>query len=132
MPPVEQKISSLAGRLAPADILINLSQLLDQYYSIQPDPSNPLQKVSFGTSGHRGSAANGTFNEDHILAISQAVAECRANQGINGPLYMGRGVDLFVTVNIIIRLFFSKWNYILWQFNFFDIRLCQNIPTVIK
>ena len=43
-----------------------------------------------------------------------------------------RGVDLFVTVNIIIRLFFSKWNYILWQFNFFDIRLCQNIPTVIK
>ena len=90
MPPVEQKISSLAGRLAPADILINLSQLLDQYYSIQPDPSNPLQKVSFGTSGHRGSAANGTFNEDHILAISQAVSEYRANQGINGPLYMGR------------------------------------------
>jgi phosphoglucomutase len=90
MPPVEQKISPLAGKLAPPDILINLSELLDQYYSIHPDAANPLQKVSFGTSGHRGSAANGTFNEDHILAISQAVSEYRANQGINGPLYIGR------------------------------------------
>jgi phosphoglucomutase len=90
MPPVEQKISPLAGKLAPPDILINLSELLDQYYSIHPDAANPLQKVSFGTSGHRGSAANGTFNEDHILAISQAVSEYRANQGINGPLFIGR------------------------------------------
>jgi phosphoglucomutase len=90
MPQVEQTISPLAGKLAPSDILINFSQLLEQYYSIHPDAANPLQKVSFGTSGHRGSAANGTFNEDHILAISQAVAEYRANQGINGPLYMGR------------------------------------------
>ena len=49
-----------------------------------------------------------------------------------GMAWLTGGVDLFVTVNIIIRLFFSKWNYILWQFNFFDIRLCQNIPTVIK
>jgi phosphoglucomutase len=64
--------------------------LLEQYYSIYPDPNNPLQKVSFGTSGHRGSAANGTFNEDHILAVSQAVAEYRASQSINGPLYLGR------------------------------------------
>jgi phosphoglucomutase len=87
---LEQKISPLAGKPAPPDILINVSQLLEQYYSVRPDPTNPLQKVSFGTSGHRGSAANGTFNEEHILAISQAVAEYRASQGINGPLYLGR------------------------------------------
>jgi phosphoglucomutase len=73
-----------------ATIRLNFSQLLEQYYSIHPDPANPSQKVTFGTSGHRGSSANGTFNEDHILAISQAVAEYRANHGINGPLYMGR------------------------------------------
>jgi phosphoglucomutase len=90
MAQVAQKISPLAGKPAPPDILINVSQLLEQYYSIHPDPANPLQKVSFGTSGHRGSAAKGTFNEDHILAISQAVAEYRASQGINGFLYMGR------------------------------------------
>lgn len=89
MPQVEQKISPLAGKLAPPNILIDVAQLLDQYYSIHPDPNNPIQKVSFGTSGHRGSAANGTFNEDHILAVSQAVAEYRATQGINGPLYLG-------------------------------------------
>ncbi|NJO77410.1 MAG: phosphoglucomutase (alpha-D-glucose-1,6-bisphosphate-dependent) [Cyanobacteria bacterium RM1_2_2] len=63
--------------------------MLDQYYTIQPDPANPVQKVSFGTSGHRGSAALGTFNETHILAVSQAVAEYRKSQGIDGPLYMG-------------------------------------------
>jgi phosphoglucomutase len=90
MAQVEQKISPLAGKPAPPNILINVSQLLEQYYSIHPDPTNPLQKVSFGTSGHRGSAADGTFNEDHILAVSQAVAEYRASQGINGPLYLGR------------------------------------------
>jgi phosphoglucomutase len=89
MPQVEQKISPLAGKLAPPDILIDVAQLLEQYYSIHPDPANPLQQVSFGTSGHRGSAANGTFNEDHILAMSQAVAEYRASQGINGSLYLG-------------------------------------------
>lgn len=89
MQTVDEKISPLAGKLAPADRLIDVSQLLDQYYTVQPDPANPLQKVSFGTSGHRGSSANGTFNETHILAVSQAVAEYRKSQGIDGPLYMG-------------------------------------------
>lgn len=89
MQTIDEKISPLAGKLAPADSLIDVAKLLDQYYTVQPDPANPLQKVSFGTSGHRGSAAIGTFNETHILAVSQAVAEYRKSQGINGPLYMG-------------------------------------------
>ncbi len=82
-------ISPLAGKIAPVEILINVSQLLDAYYSIHPDPENPLQQVSFGTSGHRGSSLSGTFNEDHILAVTQAVAEYRHSQGINGPLFLG-------------------------------------------
>ena len=89
MQTVDEKISPLAGKLPPADSLIDVAKLLDQYYTTQPDPSNPLQKVSFGTSGHRGSSELGTFNEAHILAVSQAVAEYRQSQGINGPLYMG-------------------------------------------
>lgn len=84
-----EKINPLAGKPAPADILIDVEKLLAEYYTIHPDPENPLQRVSFGTSGHRGSSANGTFNEDHILAVSQAVAEYRKSQGIDGPLYMG-------------------------------------------
>ena len=84
-----ENLSPLAGKLAPIESLINVSQLLDAYYSIQPDPENPLQQVSFGTSGHRGSSLRGTFNEDHILAVSQAVAEYRHSQGINGPLFLG-------------------------------------------
>ena len=84
-----ENLSPLAGKLAPIESLINVSQLLDAYYSIQPDPENPLQQVSFGTSGHRGSSLRGTFNEYHILAVSQAVAEYRHSQGINGPLFLG-------------------------------------------
>lgn len=90
----EETISPLAGKPAPAEILINVDRLLDQYYTVHPDPENPLQRVSFGTSGHRGSSATGTFNEDHILAVSQAVVEYRQNQGIDGPLYMGMDTHL--------------------------------------
>jgi phosphoglucomutase len=82
-------VSPLAGKVAPADILEDIDRLLDQYYSVRPDPQNPRQQVSFGTSGHRGSSADGTFNEDHILAVTQATVEYRKNQGITGPLYMG-------------------------------------------
>ncbi|MEB3310020.1 MAG: phosphoglucomutase (alpha-D-glucose-1,6-bisphosphate-dependent) [Snowella sp.] len=82
-------LNPLAGTPAPSESLINVTQLLDAYYSVQPDPENPLQLVSFGTSGHRGSSLSGTFNENHILAVSQAVAEYRASQGINGPLFLG-------------------------------------------
>ena len=81
--------SPIPGQIAPAEILIDVEKLLDQYYSLHPDPENPVQQVSFGTSGHRGTAANATFNEDHILAVSQAVAEYRQSQGISGPLYLG-------------------------------------------
>ena len=89
MQTVDEKISPLAGKPAPADSLIDVAKLLQEYYTVHPDPANPLQKVSFGTSGHRGSSANGTFNEAHILAVSQAVVEYRKSQGITGPLYMG-------------------------------------------
>jgi phosphoglucomutase len=82
-------LSPLAGKLAPIESLIDVNQLLTAYYSLQPDPENSLQQVSFGTSGHRGSSLSRTFNEDHILAVSQAVAEYRASQGINGPLFLG-------------------------------------------
>ena len=85
----DTKISPLAGLPAPADILIDVNILQQQYYSIQPDPQNPLQRVSFGTSGHRGSAKDGTFNEAHIVAMTQGVIDYRKSQGIDGPLFMG-------------------------------------------
>lgn len=80
----------LAGQPAPADILIDPSQLERDYYRLQPDVSDAGQLVSFGTSGHRGRADQGTFNEAHILAITQAICEYRAAQGITGPVYMGK------------------------------------------
>jgi len=79
----------LAGKPAPHSILVNIPRLVSSYYAIQPDPQNPAQRVAFGTSGHRGSSLVGTFNEAHILAVSQAVAEYRAEQGISGPLFIG-------------------------------------------
>lgn len=82
-------ISPLAGKTAPADILINVDTLRAQYYAIHPDPSDRKQQVAFGTSGHRGSAMDATFNEDHILAVTQAIVEYRRNEGITGPLYIG-------------------------------------------
>jgi len=87
---VEEHISPLAGQPAPADQLIDVARLLGQYYDRHPDPSVPEQRVRFGTSGHRGSAADGTFNEDHILATTQAIVEYRTRQGITGPLYLGK------------------------------------------
>ncbi|TVR12453.1 MAG: alpha-D-glucose phosphate-specific phosphoglucomutase [Balneolaceae bacterium] len=79
----------LAGKKAPHTILENIPRLVSKYYSLTPDPENPLHAISFGTSGHRGTSLNNTFNEDHILAISQAVADFREKNGINGPLYLG-------------------------------------------
>jgi phosphoglucomutase len=81
--------SSRAGQPAePAD-LVDLTALVDAYYSEHPDVGLPEQRVSFGTSGHRGSSLSTTFNEDHIVATSQAIVEYRAAQGITGPLYLG-------------------------------------------
>jgi len=79
----------LAGQPAPLDILVNVPRLVAAYYTTVPDPAVPEQQVAFGTSGHRGSSLSGSFNEAHILAICQALAEWRQAQGITGPLYMG-------------------------------------------
>ena len=79
----------LAGQVAPAASLTDIPALLAAYRNL-PDVNNPTQRVAFGTSGHRGSALNGSFNEAHILAIAQAVAEYRAQAGITGPLFLGK------------------------------------------
>jgi phosphoglucomutase len=83
------KISPLAGKPAPPEVLINVAQLVTAYYSEAPDPSVPLQRVAFGTSGHRGCAFTRTFNEAHVLAMSQAICRYRTQQGIDGPLFLG-------------------------------------------
>jgi len=80
----------LAGRPAPASALIDLARLEREYYETQPDVARPAQRVSFGTSGHRGTSLNGSFTEAHILAVTQAICEYRSGQGISGPLYIGR------------------------------------------
>src|SRR6266404_8646399 len=82
-------VSPLAGKKAPAALLINVDDLIAAYYDLKPDPENPLEAVSFGTSGHRGSAANRTFNELHVVAITQAICDFRQLRGIDGPLFMG-------------------------------------------
>src|ERR1700759_823931 len=73
---------------APGD-LVNVAKLVTDYYIVHPDPGEVAQRVSFGTSGHRGSAFTATFNEDHILAATQAICDYRAGHGIDGPLYLG-------------------------------------------
>jgi len=79
----------LAGKPAPQSILANIPRLVADYYGLSPDPNEPAQRVAFGTSGHRGSSSLCSFNEAHILAVSQAVAEWRAAQNIDGPLFLG-------------------------------------------
>ncbi|MFZ3392516.1 phosphoglucomutase (alpha-D-glucose-1,6-bisphosphate-dependent) [Rhodococcus sp. 7Tela_A2] len=79
-----------AGQRATAEDLEDLAHLVTAYYTVKPDPEDPLQQVAFGTSGHRGSSLAGAFNEDHILATTQAIVEYRAGQGTGGPLFLGR------------------------------------------
>lgn len=79
----------LAGKPAPRAILVNVPRLVSAYYTQKPDLSDPAQLVSFGTSGHRGSSLRGSFNEDHILAVCQAIIEYRTAQKTSGPLYLG-------------------------------------------
>ncbi|HAE86383.1 MAG TPA: phosphoglucomutase, alpha-D-glucose phosphate-specific [Anaerolineaceae bacterium] len=79
----------LAGKPAPLGVLVNIPRLVSAYYTLHPDPQNPAHAVVFGTSGHRGSSLTGSFNQDHVLAISQAIAEYRKAAGITGPLFMG-------------------------------------------
>ncbi|MGA7297899.1 MAG: phosphoglucomutase (alpha-D-glucose-1,6-bisphosphate-dependent) [Rhodanobacteraceae bacterium] len=82
-------ISPLAGKPAPASMLVDVASLLAAYEELQPDPSIPAQRVAFGTSGHRGCAFDRSFNSGHILAITQAICDYRRTQGIDGPLYLG-------------------------------------------
>ena len=86
----EAWVSPLAGKPAPPELLIDVASMEKEYYEHKPDVSDPNQLVSFGTSGHRGSPLNGTFNEAHILAITQAICEYRRRQRIDGPLYTGK------------------------------------------
>jgi len=83
-------IHSLAGQPAPRELLSNIPRLITAYYAYQPDPDDPAQQVAFGTSGHRGTSLKGKFNEQHIAAISQAIAELRLERGITGPLFIGQ------------------------------------------
>ncbi|HKR08529.1 MAG TPA: phosphoglucomutase (alpha-D-glucose-1,6-bisphosphate-dependent) [Gemmatimonadaceae bacterium] len=83
------KISPLAGKPAPESILTNIPRLVTNYYSIAPDPNDPAQRVAFGTSGHRGTSGAGSFNEAHIVAITQAICMHRKSQRIDGPLFIG-------------------------------------------
>ena len=80
----------LAGKPAPREMLVDVARLRDLYFEAKPDPSDPQQRVSFGTSGHRGSSLLVSFNEPHILAIVQATCEYRASKGIDGPLFLGK------------------------------------------
>lgn len=79
----------LAGKPAPRDLLVNVPRLVTAYYTYQPDPEQAGQRVAFGTSGHRGSSSKRSFNENHILAICQAICEFRKQQDIDGPLFIG-------------------------------------------
>jgi phosphoglucomutase len=86
----EPALSPLAGKPAPKELLIDPARLQTDYFERKPDVSDRNQLAAFGTSGHRGSALHGTFNEAHILAITQAICDYRRQQGIDGPLYMGK------------------------------------------
>lgn len=83
------KLSPLAGKPAPASVLVDIPRLLTAYYTGQPDASIATQRVAFGTSGHRGSSLDLSFNEHHVLAISQAICLYRQGKGIDGPLFIG-------------------------------------------
>jgi len=83
------KVSPFAGKPAEPSMLVNVPELISAYYKESPDPSVPEQRVIFGTSGHLGSALEKSFNEGHILAITQAICLCREQQKIDGPLFLG-------------------------------------------
>ncbi|HEY9026778.1 MAG TPA: phosphoglucomutase (alpha-D-glucose-1,6-bisphosphate-dependent) [Burkholderiaceae bacterium] len=84
-----QLISPLAGKPAPRSSIVDIPKLVSAYYSVLPDPAQAAQRVAFGTSGHRGNAFDGSFNERHVLAITQAICDHRAAHGVDGPLFIG-------------------------------------------
>ena len=99
-------IHELAGKPVPLEYLTNIPRLVSAYYTHKPDPDDPAQRVSFGTSGHRGTSLAASFNENHILATSQALCELRQAQKISGPLYLGMDTHalsepaLFTTIEV--------------------------------
>jgi phosphoglucomutase len=109
-------LHELAGKPAPQSILADVPKLVSAYYAFQPDISEPSQRVSFGTSGHRGSSLRNSFNENHILAITQAICEYRKSKNITGPLFMGMdthalsepalksALEVFAANNVAVRI----------------------------
>ena len=109
-------VHELAGKPPPRSLLVNIPRLISAYYIHKPDIANPSQRVGFGTSGHRGSSLNSSFNEDHILAISQAICEYRQAKNITGPLFMGKdthglsepalasGLEVFAAAGITVLI----------------------------
>src|SRR4051794_7422322 len=89
MMPTDPRLSPLAGKPPPINMLVDLPQLITAYYSERPDPAIAAQRVAFGTSGHRGGSFERSFNEAHVLAITQAICGYRRQQGITGPLFLG-------------------------------------------
>jgi phosphoglucomutase len=85
-----ETVSPMAGKTPSQEMLVDVTRLEREYFERLPDVEDPTQLVSFGTSGHRGSSLRGSFNEAHILAITQAICDYRRTQGTNGPLYMGK------------------------------------------
>src|SRR5262249_14089999 len=90
VPDGKATISPLAGKPSPKEILVDTSRLEREYFERQPDLDDPNQTVSFGTSGHRGSSLRSSFNEAHIMVITQAICDYRRGQGVDGPLFMGK------------------------------------------
>jgi len=109
-------LHELAGKPAPLNILTNIPRLVSAYYLTKPDPAESSCRIAFGTSGHRGSSLDGSFNEDHILAVTQAVCEHRASQAIDGPLHLGMdthalsepalasALEVFAANNVTVRI----------------------------
>src|SRR4029078_7559536 len=89
MMPTDPRLSPLAGKPPPANMLVDVPKLITAYYTQRPDPAIASQRVGFGTSGHRGSSFERSFNEAHVLAITQAICGYRKQQGITGPLFIG-------------------------------------------
>jgi phosphoglucomutase len=83
-------VDPLAGKPAPSEILVNIPRLISAYYTNKPDPQVASERVAFGTSGHRGTSLSDSFNEDHVLAISQSIVDYRRGHGIDGPIFVGK------------------------------------------
>jgi phosphoglucomutase len=90
-------LSPLAGKPPPASLLVDVPRLVTAYYVERPDPADPAQRVAFGTSGHRGSSLRRSFNEAHLLAVTEAICRFRAKEGTTGPLFLGRDTHALAT-----------------------------------